>query len=159
MGLWLTFSEVQSGPNFIQLLGFVFLAKNPIIFGLGSWPIKFSLHWTNSWHPTFSLHRVMDLKETLFFNVKDWAYGFYFLYIINWTHGLLLSSLDGWAVSPSRVTIENKLKIQILLLHEMSSISKSCYFMNCISRTTMTFPASYGESISGTPLLWYKLGL
>ena len=69
------------------------------------------------------------------------------------------SSLDGWALSPSRVTIENKLKIQILLLHEMSSISKSCYFMNCISRTTMTFPASYGESISGTPLLWYKLGL
>ena len=63
------------------------------------------------------------------------------------------SSLNGWALSPSRVTIENKLKIQILLLHEMSSISKSCYFMNCISRTTMTFPASYGESISGTPLL------
>lgn len=38
MGLWLAFSKVQRGPNFIQLLGF--LAENPNIFGLGSWPIK-----------------------------------------------------------------------------------------------------------------------
>lgn len=87
-GLWLTFSKVQRGPNFIQLLGF--LAENTNIFGLGSWPIKIFTSRDGLKTSNISLHRVMDLKETLFFYFKDWAYGFYFLYIINWTHGLLL---------------------------------------------------------------------
>lgn len=142
MGLWLTFSKVQRGPNFIQLLGF--LAENPNIFGLGSWPIKYSLHGTDSWHPTFSPHRVMDLKETLFFDFKDWAYGFYFLYIINWTHSLLLF-LTGWMGSKPESCYYKKISLK----------SKSYYFMKWVQYLNLATSWTVLKDHDITNITWW----